>query len=117
MADTALLVIDVQRGLFGDPLPVYRGEEVLCRVALLTDKARANGVPIVYLQHDGGPETPTEHGSDGWEIHPQVAPRADDEVIEKRACDGFFGTTLHSALERLGRQPSRDHRLRNGSLR
>ena len=44
---TALVVIDVQKGMFRPPLRPYRGEEVLARIRDLQDRARAERIPVV----------------------------------------------------------------------
>jgi nicotinamidase-related amidase len=56
MYDTALLVIDVQRGFFdGDRIPpVSDSERVLARIGDVVRRARATGLPVVYVQHAGG---------------------------------------------------------------
>jgi nicotinamidase-related amidase len=53
--DTALLVIDVQAGMFPETDPVYAGDMLLQRVRQLIDKARSCHAPIFYIQHNEGP--------------------------------------------------------------
>lgn len=48
--DTALLVIDVQVGMFPETDPVYDGDGLLERVSCLIAKARACHVPVIYVQ-------------------------------------------------------------------
>lgn len=101
---TAMLVIDVQRGitLTGDD-PAYQGEEVLARIKSLVDRARAAGTPVLYLQHDG-PEGSgdLEPGTPGWEIEPAVAPQPGEPVIRKKIGDGFYQTALQAELDKRG---------------
>jgi nicotinamidase-related amidase len=47
---TALLIIDVQRGLFNRSSPVYKAKELLASINALEDRAREQGAPIVYVQ-------------------------------------------------------------------
>ncbi|HWI60455.1 MAG TPA: cysteine hydrolase family protein [Symbiobacteriaceae bacterium] len=92
---TALLVIDVQPGNVGK---CYQGDEVVERIAGLVAKARAAGVPVVYIQDDDvGPE-----GDPAWAIDPRVAPLAGEPVVRKTATDAFHGTNLHEVLQGLG---------------
>lgn len=98
---SALLVIDVQVGII-DGFHAYRGPEVLERINQLLSKARASNVAIIYVQHDGEAGHPLEVGSEGWQIHPEIRPRAEDLIIRKRASDSFFQTTLQSELEKRG---------------
>lgn len=102
---TALLVIDVQVGMFDPSDPVHDAEALLGVISGLIDKARAAEVPVVYIQHDSGPYGPGErlnHGTPGWEIHPAIAPRAGDVVVEKNTPDAFHKTSLQQELQALG---------------
>ncbi|MGE5592059.1 MAG: isochorismatase family protein [Bacillota bacterium] len=102
MGKTALLVIDVQVGMFDPSDPVYEGEALLGVISGLIDKARAAGAPVVYVQHDSSAEGPGErlnHGTPGWEIHPAIAPHAGDVVLEKTTPDSFYKTSLQQELQ------------------
>lgn len=101
-AETALLVIDVQVGNFEGSLSVYRGGELLSRIAALIAQARAAGLPIVYVQHCGPEGSVDQPGTPGWEIHPAVAPLEGDVVIQKRHPDAFQDTDLRRKLESEG---------------
>lgn len=92
---TALLVIDLQRGVV---VGCVDADAVLERTARLVDRARAEGVPVVWVQdHDDFPE-----GTDDWQLAPPLA-RADDEpLVRKHRRDSFVGTDLAEVLERLG---------------
>lgn len=98
----ALLIIDVQFGMFGESAPVYNGEILLSRICSLIAQARSSSVPIFYIQHDGGVRSNLEHGAPEWEIHPSITPGQGDTVIEKRTPDSFFETDLDASLRNLG---------------
>jgi nicotinamidase-related amidase len=49
--ETALLVIDVQKGLFEKTTPIYRAKQVLENINTLINKARQENVPVVFIQH------------------------------------------------------------------
>lgn len=98
----ALLVIDLQRGMFTGTQAPYDGAAVLSRVSDLLARARAQDVPVLHVQHDGGPGDDLERLTAGWEIHPAVAPRPGEPVIEKAQCSAFQGTTLHDQLRAKG---------------
>lgn len=99
---TGLLVIDLQRGMFTSEDKPHDGDGVLSRVASLLDRARAQGAPVLHVQHDGGPGDPLARSDAGWEIHPDVAPRPGEPVIGKTRCSAFPGTGLDAHLRRLG---------------
>lgn len=99
--DTALLVIDVQVGLF--ERSVYRASELLERLRGLINRARAANMPVIYIQHTGSSPRHTLHPNcPGWQIHPELAPEAGDLVIQKRFLDAFKQTTLRRELEARG---------------
>jgi aminoglycoside 6'-N-acetyltransferase len=98
---TALIVIDVQRGMFGERGP-HRGDEVLARIASLLASARAAKVPVIHIQHCGPAGHPLEPGTAGWEHHPAVAPIAGEAVIQKTTSSAFHGTDLHEHLQAIG---------------
>lgn len=95
--DTALVVIDAQVGVVGE---AYRHEEILENIQMLLGRARSNGTPVVYVQHNepGG----MEEGEPLWEIHPKVFPHEGEPVIQKEAPDSFHETRLREELEARG---------------
>ncbi len=97
--DTALVVIDVQKGLIGD---AYQHDEILARINTLLAKARASQTPVIYVQHDEPKGYSLEVGTDAWQIHPAIAPQNDEPVVNKRASDAFYDTTLRQELDRRG---------------
>ncbi len=98
--DTALLVVDVQSGVVDWSQPSSEGsEEVLARINDLLAKARAASVPVIYVQHDGEAGGRLAPGSEGWRIHPSIAPIDAETVIRKRASDSFYETSLEEELK------------------
>lgn len=99
---SALMIVDVQQGMFAVSQPLHRGEEVVQRIAGLLSRARADGIPVVHIQHDGGPGHVLAKGSAGWPHHPLVAPRAGEIVVEKQNSSAFHDTDLHRHLAAAG---------------
>lgn len=97
----ALLVIDVQNGMFPEGNEVFNGDQLLRNISGLITEARLANTPIFYIQHneDGGP---LESGTKGWEIHPELSPQAEDVIIQKTTPDSFFETTLNDELQKRG---------------
>jgi nicotinamidase-related amidase len=100
--NTALLVIDVQMFGFGEDSPVYAGESLIARIGDLIARARTAGVPVIYVQHCGVKGEIDEPGSPAWEIHPAIAPVADELVVQKRHPDAFQETPLQAELVSRG---------------
>jgi nicotinamidase-related amidase len=102
MANRALIVIDVQNEYFDGALPVsYPPPETsLANIGRAMDAARAAGVPVVVVRHhDTEPDAPIfREGSHGWELHPEIARRTPDHLVEKTLPGTFTGTPLESIL-------------------
>jgi nicotinamidase-related amidase len=96
---TALVVIDVQLGMFAEQYPVVNGKELLATIRTLIGRARASGIPVIYIQHDGGENDLLQPDQPGWVIHPAIAPAVGDLVIRKRHPDAFQETSLQHELE------------------
>jgi nicotinamidase-related amidase len=93
--NTALLVIDVQQGVVeGAP----ERDAVVANIGRLVDKARHQDVPVVWVQHS---DEGLEHGSDQWQIVPELRPDAAEPLIQKHYGDSFEDTELESVLSDL----------------
>ncbi|MBD8498572.1 cysteine hydrolase family protein [Paenibacillus arenosi] len=98
--NTALLIIDVQQGMFTEDNPVYKGKQLLTNIEQLIIYFRSQHLPIYYIQHTEPAGREFEKGSPAWMIHPQIAPTASDIVIEKTTPDSFHHTELHQELKK-----------------
>ena len=98
----ALLVIDMQRGLFEGAKKRFDAENVIKRINSLIDKARQKKIPIIFIRHNGPPEDGLELNSEGWQILPELHKDSSDMTIEKTCCDSFCGTNLKEELDKLG---------------
>ena len=76
-----LLAVDMQKGIADEELYAY--DTFMERTARLIDEARKNGVEVIYVQHDAGPESGLSAGDEGFEIAGRVAPRAGEKVFVK----------------------------------
>jgi nicotinamidase-related amidase len=94
-----LLIIDVQRALL-DELAAPRRAELLQTLVPLLDRARASGLPVVFVRHDGSPEELIP-GTPAWEIGSEIAPRAGEPIVDKRFDNAFEQTTLTDILAAL----------------
>ena len=96
---TALLVIDVQNDVVGG---AHQRDEVVAAIAGLVGKARAAGVPVVWVQHSSDQMPP---GGDGWQFVPELSRAEDEPLVPKRYADAFEETELEAVLaeHRVGR--------------
>jgi nicotinamidase-related amidase len=104
MPATALLVIDLQLGMFDGAqiAPIHDGPGLLARVAARIAQARQDGMRILYIRHANPPGDLLEAGTQGWHIHPAIAPLPGETIIDKRHPDAFQDTTLLAELQAAG---------------
>ncbi|WP_298469164.1 cysteine hydrolase family protein [uncultured Erythrobacter sp.] len=93
----ALLIIDVQKGMFSHGEP-HKGREVVEKLAGMLSQARAHGMPVFFVQHDGGEGSPLARDGEGFHFVDELAPRGDEDVTIKRQCSAFHGTDLINKL-------------------
>jgi nicotinamidase-related amidase len=94
--NTALLVVDVQNGVVEG---AHERDGVVANVGGLVEKARQEGVPVVWVQHS---DEGLERGSDAWRIVPELTPGDAEPLIEKNYGDSFEATPLETVLSGLG---------------
>ncbi len=94
--NTALLVVDVQTGVVAG---AHARDAVVSNVAVLVEKARREGVPVIWVQHS---DEQLARGSDGWGIVPELMPGDAEPLVEKHYGDAFEDTTLETVLSGLG---------------
>lgn len=93
----ALIVIDVQNEYFTGQLPIeYPDRQIsLGNISRAMDAARAAAIPVVVVQHLTPEGTPIfARGSDGAALHPEVAARPRDLLVEKSMASCLTGTGL-----------------------
>ncbi len=99
----ALVIIDVQRGMFAFPeTQPFDGAETVQRIHDLLVKARAEGVPVFFVQHDGGTGDILDKHGPGFPFHEALTPMPDEAVIVKTRCNAFHGTDLERRLRDAG---------------
>jgi nicotinamidase-related amidase len=91
-----LLVVDVQVGVLRE---AWEAPRVIRNVARAVERARAQGVPVFWVQHTSH-ELPA--GSPEWQWVPELAPAAGELLIPKRFNSAFEQTPLEDELARLG---------------
>lgn len=114
---TALVVIDLQKGIAGSgrTLAPYPVEVVVRNAARLADTFRKNGLPV-FLVHvvttpadrlnvvadEAGWRPNAPPAPDAADFVPEVGPRPGDIVITKKQWGAFYGTDLELQLRRRG---------------
>lgn len=113
-ATTALVLIDLQKGIVGRSLAPYSGMEVADRAITLSRKLRQAGATIIFvrllasevLQLPVDSPTRDPHAPppppEASELLPQLDIQPSDLVITKRQWGAFYGTELDQQLRRRG---------------
>lgn len=93
----ALLVIDVQQGLFEKTTPIYKADELLDNINRLVERAHQADVPVIYIQHSGTKSL--VRGAPDWKLHPRILPLEKDLLVHKTVGNAFEGTVLDETLK------------------
>jgi nicotinamidase-related amidase len=93
---TALLVVDVQNGVVNEN---YERDRVVSNIERLVERARQEGVPVVWIQDSGESRA---IGSELWKIVPELTPTNSEPHVDKKYGDSFEDTNLEFILSGLG---------------
>lgn len=112
---TALVLIDLQKGIVARQTAPYPSSEVAARARRLAERCRAVGATVVLVHvaysRDGrdrlAPRADAAPAAaplapDWSDILPELGPREGDVVITKRNWGAFYGTDLELQLRRRG---------------
>lgn len=113
-AKTALVVIDLQKGISAMPGRPHTAQEVISNSARLVKAFRDNKMPVFLVHVQGSRETmlnvksdetfsrPANMSPDWADFVDEIAPVSTDVVITKRQWGAFYGTDLDLQLRRRG---------------
>lgn len=99
-----LIIIDIQQDYFpGGRHPLVGPEAAAAAAARLLAGWRAEGAPVVHVQHvwDAPDAAFFQPGTPGIEIHPLVAPQDNEPVVTKTNPNAFLETDLDARLRAL----------------
>lgn len=97
----ALVIIDVQKGMFASATP-HDGDEVVARLAMVLTNARQAQVPVIFVQHDGGKGSLLDPDATGFAYHEALTPLLSETVVVKKHCSAFQDTDFHQMLIATG---------------
>jgi nicotinamidase-related amidase len=101
----ALVIVDIQKDYFpGGAHPLEAPEHAAAAAKQLLDSFRAAGDPVIHVRHEWDEDGATfmRPGTEGVEIHPDVAPVDGELVITKAYPNSFRETALEPELRSLG---------------
>lgn len=93
---TTLLLIDLQRNMLEPPEQVPAAGRLIRLAHGLLERARAAGVSVVHVRHNGGPGEPDLPGTPGWELYHQ--PVDGEAIVDKFGPDAFADTDLSELI-------------------
>lgn len=97
MRNSVLLVVDVQTALIEEH--PYNEQRVIDNIKNLISIARSNEKEVVYVRHNDGKDGGLEYGTDGWQIHDDIAPDNDEKIFDKQNNSAFLKTGLKKYLD------------------
>lgn len=113
---TALVVIDLQKGIAGRPTKPYEASAIVKNAAAMADAFRKNEMPVFLVRVTPSPDkkdalrpiadiqmTWNQPSSSDWaDIVPELGPKQGDFIITKHQWGAFYGTELDLQLRRRG---------------
>ena len=93
---SALLVIDVQNGAVEG---AWNREKVIANVAAAVELARAEGAPVIWVQHA---DEELVEGTEAWRYVPELVAAPGEPFVHKHYNSAFEETDLEATLARLG---------------
>lgn len=95
----ALLIIDMQTGLYDGPEKPFERGRVLNTINQLIQRAREANAPIFVARHTGPAGSPIEAGSPLWQLWPGLnVDENRDHLFNKTRPSCFLGTDLAQQL-------------------
>lgn len=76
----------------------HDGEGVVDRLADVLSRARRAQLPIFFVQHDGGADSPLAIDGPGFAFHDALTPLPGEDVTVKKHCSSFQETDFHQKL-------------------
>jgi nicotinamidase-related amidase len=110
MKNPAIIIVDLLNDFVTGELKVERAQKIIQPLRKLVEAGRKNGVPVIYsndahykMDHEvvhkwGGHAI---KGTPGAEVIPQLVPKKEDFIVEKRTYSGFYETGLEPLLRSL----------------
>jgi nicotinamidase-related amidase len=103
-SNSALLVIDLQKGIVSMPT-VHPINEIVARTAQLARSFRKRGLPVVLVNVSGAAPGRTNAGrpkfsfpADWTELVPELGQQPTDHLVTKQCWGAFLGTNLDDYL-------------------
>ncbi len=105
LSDSVLIIIDAQREYVDGKLRLDGIEPSLQEAALLLERARKAGTPVIHVMHKGKPGSALFNPDGPYaEIVTPVRPQPGEAIVTKTLPNAFSGTNLEEHLSHLKRK-------------
>jgi nicotinamidase-related amidase len=104
LSESTLVMIDCQNTYTYGVMELDGVQEALDEAAVLLDRARSAGIPIIHVQHSDGPGSLYDVDGDTGAIVARVAPRDGEPIVVKQYPNSFVDTDLNDKLTSVGAQ-------------
>lgn len=104
ISTSTLILIDCQNEYVTGALPLDGIDHAMAAAADMLQRFRAQGAPVIHIQHQGKPGGAFDLDQDRGQIDARVAPVDGEDVILKALPNSFAGTNLQDRLVEIGRQ-------------
>ena len=104
LADSALVLIDVQDEYISGALPLAGVSDALLRLETLLARARAARAPVIHVMHHGRPGGLFDPEGPMSRIATAVAPREGEQVVAKSEPNAFRSPAFRDAVAASGRR-------------
>ncbi|KXU83484.1 hydrolase [Paraburkholderia monticola] len=108
-AKTALVVVDLQRGIVALPTAPHPSNEIVERSVTLLDAFRRHGLPVVLVNVAAGAPGRTDQGRHTGDfpagfadLLPELKQQPSDHLVTKRTWGAFTNTDLAAYLQQQG---------------
>lgn len=102
LKDSALVLVDCQNTYTYGVMELDGVQAALEQAAVLLDRARSAGIPVIHIQHNGGVGSPYDITAEVGAIVDAVAPRDGEPVVVKQYPNSFVQTDLDERLKAVG---------------
>lgn len=114
-ASTALVLIDLQKGIVARDTAPHAAADVVANAVRLAERFRGVGAPVILVRVSYAadlsdalappvdtPPPASTRSADWDQVVPELGPREGDLVVTKRNWGAFYGTDLELQLRRRG---------------
>ena len=102
LSQSTLVMIDCQNTYTHGVMELEGVQAALDEAAVLLDRARTAGIPIIHVQHSDGPGSLYDIEGESGAIVTRVAPREGETVVVKQYPNSFVQTDLDDKLKAVG---------------